>query len=175
MLYDQAPTDRIFQVTKSFLHHEMERGSETAGVKKIRIHDLRHSHISHLIDLGFSAVAIADRVGHESIDITYRYSHLFPSKQVAMADTLDKVNASFDDCGEVDDDIDMENGKLEQNKAEPMVDLDVVMGAKDSGENVAGDAAKAYKVDKTAKDEVKDVTEATVNVETADASGKVED
>ena len=62
MLYDQAPTDRIFQVTKSFLHHEMERGSETAGVKKIRIHDLRHSHISHLIDLGFSAVAIADRV-----------------------------------------------------------------------------------------------------------------
>ena len=55
-----------------------------------------------------------------------------------------------------------------------MIDLDVVMGAKDLGENVAGDVAKAYKVDKTAKDEVKDVTEATVNVETADASGKVE-
>ena len=175
MLYDQAPTDRIFQVTKSFLHHEMEKGSEAAGVKKIRIHNLRHSHISHLIDLGFSAVAIADRVGHESIDITYRYSHLFPSKQVAMADTLDAVNDSFDDCEEVDDDIDMETGKPEQNKAEPMIDLDAVIGAKDSGENVAGDAAKAYKVDKTAKDEVKDVTEATVNVETADASGKVDD
>ena len=113
MLNDQAPTDRIFQVTKSFLHHEMEKGSEVAGVKKIRIHDLRHSHISHRIDLGFSAVAVADRVGHESIDITYRYSHLFPSKQVAMADTLDAVNASFDDCEEVDDDIDMETGKPE--------------------------------------------------------------
>ena len=113
MLNDQAPTDRIFQVTKSFLHHEMEKGSEVAGVKKIRIHDLRHSHISHLIDLGFSAVAVADRVGHESIDITYRYSHLFPSKQVAMADTLDAVTASFDDCEEVDDDIDMETGKPE--------------------------------------------------------------
>ncbi len=75
----------------------------------------------------------------------------------------------------MDDDIDLETSKPEQNKAEPMVDLDVVMGAKDSGENVAGDVAKAYKVDKTAKDEVKDVTEATVNVETADASGKVED
>ena len=97
MLYDQEPTERIFQVTKSFLHHEMERGSKLAGVKKIRIHDLRHSHISHLIDLGFSAVAIADRVGHESIDITYRYSHLFPSKQVAMADKLDEVNASYED------------------------------------------------------------------------------
>ena len=100
MLYDQTPTDRIFLVTKSFLHHEMERGCKLSGVKKIRIHDLRHSHISHLIDLGFSAVAIADRVGHESIDITYRYSYLFPSKQVAMADRLDAVNASFEDCEE---------------------------------------------------------------------------
>ena len=151
MLYDQAPTDRIFQVTKSFLHHEMERGSEAAGVKKIRIHDLRHSHISHLIDLGFSAVAIADRVGHESIDITYRYSHLFPSKQVAMADTLDAVNASFDDCEEVDDDIDMEADKPEQDKAEPMIDLDVVMGAEDAGEVNMGDTAKADEADKTVK------------------------
>lgn len=49
-----------------------------------------------MIDLGFSAVAIADRVGHESIDITYRYSHLFPSKQVSMADKLDEVNANFE-------------------------------------------------------------------------------
>lgn len=47
---------------------------------RIRIHDLRHSHISLLIDMGFSAVAIADRVGHESIDITYQYAHLFSSK-----------------------------------------------------------------------------------------------
>ena len=108
MLYDQTPTDRIFLVTKSFLHHEMERGCKLSGVKKIRIHDLRHSHISHLIDLGFSAVAIADRVGHESIDITYRYSHLFPSKQVAMADRLDAVNASFEDCEEQDDDVERE-------------------------------------------------------------------
>ena len=34
-------------------------------------------------------VAIADRVGHESIEITYRYAHLFPSKQTEMADKLD--------------------------------------------------------------------------------------
>jgi hypothetical protein len=35
--------------------------------------------------MGFSAVAIDDRVGHESIEITYRYAHLFPSKQIEMA------------------------------------------------------------------------------------------
>lgn len=89
MLYGVKKKDRIFTVTKSYLHHEMDRGSKTAGVKRIRIHDLRHSHISLLIDMGFSAVAIADRVGHESIEITYRYAHLFPSKQSEMAKKLD--------------------------------------------------------------------------------------
>ncbi|BCK84026.1 phage integrase [Pusillibacter faecalis] len=88
-LYAVEPTDRIFTVTKSYLHREMDRGAKEAGVKRIRIHDLRHSHISLLIDMGFTALAIADRVGHESIDITYRYAHLFPTRQTEMADRLD--------------------------------------------------------------------------------------
>lgn len=67
----------------------MKRGAAEQGIKQIRVHDLRHSHVSLLIELGFSAVAIADRVGHESIDITYRYAHLFPSKQKEMADRLE--------------------------------------------------------------------------------------
>ena len=88
-LYAVQPTDRIFTVTKSYLHREMDRGANEAGVKRIRIHDLRHSHISLLIDMGFTALAIADRVGHESIDITYRYAHLFPTRQTEMANKLD--------------------------------------------------------------------------------------
>lgn len=87
-LYGIQPDDRIFTVTKSYLHHEMNRGAKEAGVKRIRIHDIRHSHVSLLIDMGFSATAIADRVGHESIDITYNYAHLFPSKQTEMASRL---------------------------------------------------------------------------------------
>ena len=89
MLYDVGMEDRMFPVTKSYLHREMDRGAKEAGVKRIRIHDIRHSHVSLLIDMGFSATAIADRVGHESIDITYNYAHLFPSKQAEMADKLD--------------------------------------------------------------------------------------
>ena len=72
-IYGLKKTDRVFIVTKNYLHREMTRGAEEAGVKRIRIHDLRHSHISLLIEMGYSAVAIADRVGHESINITYNY------------------------------------------------------------------------------------------------------
>ena len=100
MLYGLKKKERIFPITKSYLHHEMDRGAKEAGVKRIRIHDLRHSHISLLIDMGFSAVAIADRVGHESIEITYRYAHLFPSKQKEMADKLDDLEkGEFQDVG----------------------------------------------------------------------------
>lgn len=88
MLYDVGDDDRMFTVTKSYLHREMDRGSKEAGIKRIRIHDIRHSAVSLLIDMGFSATAIADRVGHESIDITYNYAHLFPSKQTEMAEKL---------------------------------------------------------------------------------------
>ena len=92
MFYNVGENDRIFPFTKHYLTKEMERGSKQTGVKRIRIHDLRHSHISHLIDMGFTALAIADRVGHESIDITYRYAHLFPNRQTDMANKLDMEN-----------------------------------------------------------------------------------
>lgn len=91
MLYGYQPTDRIFQISKSYLHHEMDRGAAASGVKRIRIHDLRHSHVSLLINMGFTAVAIGNRVGHESADITYRYAHMFPSEQKQMATMLNEA------------------------------------------------------------------------------------
>ena len=57
--------------------------------KSKRLDFLRHSHVSLLINMGFTVLAIADRMGHESIDITYRYAHLFPSEQTQMAEQLD--------------------------------------------------------------------------------------
>lgn len=89
-LYGVLPTDRIFHMTKSYLHHEMSRGSSLAGIKRIRVHDLRHSHVSLLISMGFSAVSIGNRVGHESVDITYRYAHMFPTEQSQMAMKLNE-------------------------------------------------------------------------------------
>ena len=94
-LYGIRSFDRMFQISKTFLHHEMDRGAKLSGVKRIRIHDLRHSHVSLLINMGYTALAIGDRVGHEAMAITYRYAHLFPSIQSDMAMDLDKERMSL--------------------------------------------------------------------------------
>lgn len=92
MLYDYQPNERLFNVTKFYLRHEMNRGCEKSGVKKIRIHDLRHSHASLLIELGFSPLLISERLGHENIETTLQtYSHLYPNKQSEVADKLQNL------------------------------------------------------------------------------------
>ena len=90
MIYGLKEEDRLFELSKSFLHHEMDRGVKASGVKRIRLHDLRHSHVAYLIELGFSPVEIAERLGHESISVTYQYAHLYPSKQRTMAERMNE-------------------------------------------------------------------------------------
>lgn len=88
-IYDLHKNDRIFPYTKHLFEHEMHRGTKDQEVKRIRIHDLRHSHASLLIELGFSPLAIADRLGHEKVETTLNtYSHLFPYKRDEVADKL---------------------------------------------------------------------------------------
>lgn len=88
LTYDASPECRLFPTGKSQLYHAMDYGIKKAGLPHIRIHDLRHSHVSLLINEGYGAVAIAERLGHESVDITYHYAHLFPNVQENMANTL---------------------------------------------------------------------------------------
>ena len=91
MEWEPAEDERLFPFTKYALNNTLKTAAKAAGVKEIRVHDLRHSHVSLLINLGFTAVAIADRMGHESVHITYRYAHLFPNQQRNMADVLDAL------------------------------------------------------------------------------------
>jgi len=91
LMYNMKPTDRLFPVRKSFLAKNIHAGATAAGVKQIRVHDLRHSHVSLLINMGYNVVAIGDRVGHESAEITFRYAHMFPSVQKDMADKLNAM------------------------------------------------------------------------------------
>ena len=90
-LYDLQEDDRLFPITKYYLEHEMQRGIKESGVKRIRVHDLRHSHASMLIELGFSPLEIANRLGHEKVETTLNtYSHLYPNKRTKLAERLDR-------------------------------------------------------------------------------------
>ena len=72
----------------------MERGCKISGVKKIRVHDIRHSHASLLVEMGFSLLLIAERLGHERVQTTMEtYSHLYPNKQIEVANQLDELMA----------------------------------------------------------------------------------
>ncbi len=89
--YEVKEDDRVFPITKYFLEHEIVRGIKKSGVKKLHIHGIRHSCASLLVEMGFSPLEIAERLGHEKIETTLNtYSHLYPQKQDQLADRLDK-------------------------------------------------------------------------------------
>ncbi len=91
-MYELESTDRLFPFTKYFLEHEMKRGCSVTETKKIRLHDIRHSHASLLIELGFSPLLIADRLGHEKVETTLNtYSHLWPHKQQEVVEKLQSL------------------------------------------------------------------------------------
>ena len=91
-IYGLADDDRVFQLTRNVLEYAMQQACDKSGVKKIRIHDLRHSHASLLIEMGFSPVLIAERLGHESVETTLNtYAHLYPSKQEEVAQKLEEM------------------------------------------------------------------------------------
>ncbi len=90
-LYGIGPNDRIFFFTKSFLQKEIKRVAAMAGLDPIRVHDLRHSHVSLLIEMGYNIFMIADRIG-DTIQVTMdTYSHLYPDKGTVIATGLHNV------------------------------------------------------------------------------------
>lgn len=89
-LYGYKPNERLFPTNKHTLDNRMKKACKLLGIKKIRIHDLRHSHASLLIHLNFSPTLIADRLGHENVTTTLNiYGHLYPSKQSEVAEKLE--------------------------------------------------------------------------------------
>lgn len=91
-LYGITDDSRLFEISKCALYYPMKKYSALAGVPAIRIHDLRHSHVALLIEHNISPLVIAERLGHESVDITLgTYGHLYPNKQKEVADILDNL------------------------------------------------------------------------------------
>lgn len=93
-IYGLQPQQRIFPFTKSFISGQMKRCAGAANVPLIRIHDLRHSHVSLLIDMGFTPHLIADRIGDTVQMVNSTYGHLYPNRQVEVADKLNNIIVS---------------------------------------------------------------------------------
>lgn len=91
-LYEPDPKERLFYFTKSYLLSEIKRVAKLAGLEPIRVHDLRHSHASLLIEMGFNILMVSQRLGHEKVETTWRtYAHLYPDKEKMLAAQLDTV------------------------------------------------------------------------------------
>ncbi len=91
-LYNIEVDERLFPVTRHYLNYEISRGCKNSGIKQIRVHDLRHSHASLLIEQGFQPLVVAERLGHENVQTTLQtYSHLYPDKQKQLANKLDEL------------------------------------------------------------------------------------
>lgn len=88
-LFQDSPIPITKDSIEKYYHSVLKRNPK---LKKIRIHDLRHSHASLLINQGEDYLVVKERLGHASITTTIdTYSHLYPSKQVALADKLDSL------------------------------------------------------------------------------------
>lgn len=84
--------EQVFMTNKNRLARGIVKYSEIARVKRIRVHDLRHSHASLLIEQGIQPNIVQDRLGYEKIETTLRtYSHLYPNKQHHLASFLDQL------------------------------------------------------------------------------------
>lgn len=85
--------DSPITLTKNSIEKQYKKIlARDSSLKKIRIHDFRHSHASLLINQGEDYLIVKERLGHASITTTIdTYSHLYPSKQKDLADKLDKL------------------------------------------------------------------------------------
>jgi integrase len=62
-----------------------------AGIKNFRFHDLRHTRASMLAAQGASLLEIADVLGHKTLAMVKRYSHLAQSHEIAAIERMVKA------------------------------------------------------------------------------------
>jgi integrase len=63
-----------------------ERAVQRSGLPRIRLHDLRHSHATHLLAAGTNPKVVSERLGHASVAFTLdTYGHVMPGQQAAAA------------------------------------------------------------------------------------------
>ena len=96
--------ERLFPIVQEAVQHKMKYQIAKSRVKRIRVHDLRHSHVAYLINKGVEPILIKERLGHKDIRITLNtYGHLYPNQQRRVADMLDIENEKSPNSGNCQD------------------------------------------------------------------------
>ncbi len=97
--------DRLFYFKKNTLLHEFNRVNRDSGLTDIRIHDLRHSHVSMLIDMNVPITEISKRLGHKNPGVTLKiYSHMYKQNARGIADRIGDLLAGETGDGEAPED-----------------------------------------------------------------------
>lgn len=90
-IYEIPDDERIFPIVAEAVQHMLKNHADKAGIKRIRVHSLRHSHVAYLINQGIQPLIIKERLGHRDIKITLNtYGHLYPSQQKQVAEMLNQ-------------------------------------------------------------------------------------
>ena len=92
-LYGLTPDERVFYMTCTSLNKELTRCTRITSLPDIRVHDLRHSHASLCIELGYSALLVAKRLGDTVPVVMKTYAHLYPNKQAELVSKLEDLAA----------------------------------------------------------------------------------
>ena len=92
--YYEPPERAFMSTSQRMLTDRLAKYAARAGVKKIRLHDLRHSHASFLIHHNVPITAISQRLGHKNPKITLEvYSHVYETADTHIAEILESVTA----------------------------------------------------------------------------------
>lgn len=89
-------TDFLFGInkplSKTTIARIKDKACDLAKVKRIRIHDFRHTHASTLILMGLDPIYIKERLGHEDVSTTLNtYSHLFAESRKNIISIIEKI------------------------------------------------------------------------------------
>ncbi|MCL2563090.1 MAG: site-specific integrase [Oscillospiraceae bacterium] len=94
-VYEIADDERIVYFKKGALGARLNHIAEKVGVERIRLHDLRHSHVALLIKLGYRTHAIAARIGDTPEEVDKTYAHLYPDTSQILAAELNQHKDGF--------------------------------------------------------------------------------
>lgn len=84
--------ERVKYMQKGF-----QSACKRAGIDQLRVHDLRHTCASWMVQQGASMMEVRDVLGHSSIEMTERYAHLAPERLKSAVGVLDRLRSGYVD------------------------------------------------------------------------------